>query len=162
MGEGRGGGAGRRRRQRGGGGGGRIAFHTRLPRSLRSPSTQPPSLARSRRWGLGSPRSRSRACSSLGLSRSLGGARVPSPAAVLRATRGRRIPGARRGLRMDSRVQSAAHFDAARKHARSGAYLERCFACRERVLEWDPEQRAWGDALRTRLERALVQTRSCN
>ncbi|XP_021051800.1 uncharacterized protein LOC110320236 [Mus pahari] len=49
------------------------------------------------------------------------------------------------------RVQSAAHLDA-RKHAGSGAYLERCFACRERVLGWDPEHRAWGHAQRTRRE----------
>lgn len=129
-------------------------FHTRLPHSLRSPSTQPPSLAR----GAGGWARR---------------AFVPEPAAGAVPLPGWRLsPFARsnprepRPLRSPEaagscgssaraphglRVQSAAHLDA-RKHARSGAYLERCFACRERVLGWDPEHRAWGDAQRARRE----------
>lgn len=156
MGEGRGGGAGPRWRQRGGGGGGggrRAVPHSAS--SLAPLSLHPASLARSRRWGLGSPRIRSRA-------RSRG---CPAAWVALeslrpqqsREPRPRRSPEAAGSCGSSARaphglrVQSAAHLDA-RKHARSGAYLERCFACRERVLGWDPEHRAWGDAQRARRE----------
>lgn len=103
------GGAGPRRRQRGSGGGGRLVV-PHSASSLSPLSLHPASLARWRRWGLGSPRIRSRArspgCPAAWVA--LGSLRPeqfcePGPLEPRRRPAG---AGSRRGLRMDSACQA--------------------------------------------------------
>lgn len=128
-GEGRGGAPGWRRgapegrRQRGGGGGER--FQSPLPHSLCSPTTLPRSPAA---LGAGLA-AHSFQCRQPGLSRGLGGARVRSPRAALRAAAAQ-SPEAAGRYGSAARAPDGHCVQSACKLACSEAYLERGFICR--------------------------------